>query len=171
MITAGRSRLLPVRRQKGRFPGLCRELGCHAPPVRQTTEHDLDVIAPLVAVLVMFKCRRAGLPAGDARLCFLVLPWFSQLGSVISSICQEPVACGKLPNSPPMVANLFRRHDEPDRPTLRIGEGVTRGKRWSGIFDRFAAPLSFGMGFMSGGGFQVLVGGIMGLSWRQQPMR
>ena len=44
-------------------------------------------------------------------------------------------------------------------------------ERWSGIFDRFAAPLSFGMGFMSGGGFQVLVGGIMGLSGRQQPMR
>ena len=82
------------------------------------------------------------------------------------------LACGRPPNStPPMVANLSRRHDEPDRPTLRIGEGVTRGKRWSGIFDRFAAPLSFGMGFMSGGGFQVLVGDIMGLSGCQQPMR
>lgn len=44
-------------------------------------------------------------------------------------------------------------------------------ERWSGIFDQFAAQLSFGMGFMSGGGFQVLVGGIIGLIWRQQPMR
>jgi hypothetical protein len=44
-------------------------------------------------------------------------------------------------------------------------------ERWSGIFDQFAAQLSFGMGFMSGSGFQVLVGGIIGLIWRQQPMR
>ena len=44
-------------------------------------------------------------------------------------------------------------------------------KRWSGFFDQFAASLSSGMGFMSGGGFQVQGGGIIGLSWRQQPMR
>ncbi len=44
-------------------------------------------------------------------------------------------------------------------------------ERWSGIFDQFAASLSSGMGFMSGGGFQVQGGGIIGLSWRQQPMR
>ncbi|WP_306752639.1 hypothetical protein [Paracoccus actinidiae] len=43
-----------------------------------------------------------------------------------------------------------------------------RAERWSGIFDQFAASLSSGMGFMSGSGFQVLVGGIIGLSWRQQ---
>ena len=44
-------------------------------------------------------------------------------------------------------------------------------QRWSGFFDQFAASLSSGMGFMSGGGFQVQGGGIIGLSWRQQPMR
>ena len=46
-----------------------------------------------------------------------------------------------------------------------------RIQRWSGIFDQFAALLSSGMGFMSGSGFQVLVGGIIGLSGRQQSMR
>ena len=46
-----------------------------------------------------------------------------------------------------------------------------RQQRWSGIFDQFAASLSSGMGFMSGSGFQVLVGGIIGLSGRQQSMR
>ena len=44
-------------------------------------------------------------------------------------------------------------------------------QRWSGIFDQFAASLSSGMGFMSGSGFQVLVGGIIGFSWGQHPMR
>ena len=44
-------------------------------------------------------------------------------------------------------------------------------QRWSGFFDQFAASLSSGMGFMSGSGFQVLVGGIIGLSGRQQSMR
>lgn len=44
-------------------------------------------------------------------------------------------------------------------------------ERWSGVFDQFAASLSYGMVFMSGSGFQVPVGGIIGLSWRQQPMR
>ena len=41
----------------------------------------------------------------------------------------------------------------------------------TGFFDRHAALLSFGMGFMSGSGFQVLTYGIIGFSWRQQPMR
>lgn len=44
-------------------------------------------------------------------------------------------------------------------------------ERWSGFFDQLAASLSFGMGFMSGSGFQVPVGGIIGLSGRQQAMR
>ncbi|WP_306752052.1 hypothetical protein [Paracoccus actinidiae] len=51
---------------------------------------------------------------------------------------------------------------------LRKNPDGRSGQRWSGIFDQFAASLSSGMGFMSGSGFQVLVGGIIGLSWRQQ---
>ena len=48
---------------------------------------------------------------------------------------------------------------------------VRRSERWSGVFDQFAASLSSGMGFMSGCGFQVLVGSIIGFSGRQQPLR
>lgn len=44
------------------------------------------------------------------------------------------------------------------------------GQRWSGNLDQFAAQLSSSMGFMSGCGFQVLIRGIIGLGWRQQPV-
>ena len=60
---------------------------------------------------------------------------------------------------------------EAEREIGTRGGTRTGPERWSGIFDQFAASLSSGMGFMSGGGFQVLIGGIIGFSGRQQPMR
>ena len=43
-------------------------------------------------------------------------------------------------------------------------------QRWSRIFDQFAAGLSYRMGFISGGGFQVRGPTIICLARRQQPM-
>ena len=43
-------------------------------------------------------------------------------------------------------------------------------KRWSCYFDQFPARLSYSMGFISGGGFQVLVSAIICLARRQQPV-
>lgn len=44
-------------------------------------------------------------------------------------------------------------------------------QRWFRFFDQFAAGLSYSMGFMSGGGFQVHGPAIIYLRRRQQPMR
>ena len=44
-------------------------------------------------------------------------------------------------------------------------------ERWSWIFDQFAAGLSYRIGFISGGGFQVRGPTIICLARRQQPMR
>jgi hypothetical protein len=51
-----------------------------------------------------------------------------------------------------------------------IWVACTPGQRWSWIFDQFAAGLSYSMGFMSGGGFQVRGPAIISLVRRQQPM-
>lgn len=76
-------------------------------------------------------------------------------------------ACGVL------VADLCQ-HDEAGLPFNRrcniavVGADDER----SGLYlDQFAALASFGMGFMSGGGFRVRVGRITGFSWHQQPVR
>ena len=45
------------------------------------------------------------------------------------------------------------------------------GERRSCVFDQYSAGVSYGMGFISGGGFQGLGRRIIGLAWRHQPMR
>lgn len=48
---------------------------------------------------------------------------------------------------------------------------LPRELRWSWFFDQLSAAISYGIGFMSGGGFQVRVLAIIGLRRGKRAMR
>ena len=65
---------------------------CHAPPILEPVEHDLDTVAAFMASLVVLKGFLALFPTWDAGSDLFVFQRFSELASVIASIFEQPFA-------------------------------------------------------------------------------
>lgn len=161
----GGGRVLPrLRTRSGSQPeqdrrgeGDCGEEGLRAPivsggdtpPVLQPAEHDLDAVAPLVASLVVSHGLLAGLPAWDADLHPLVFQCFSEPIGIVTPVRQQPVRfreAAQQRRRTGVVADWTGRQEEPDRPAVRIGDGVQLG-----VHAALGAPnLAFAPPFMDG---------------------
>jgi hypothetical protein len=66
-------------------------------PILEPSEYDLDAVAPFVASLVVFHLGLALLSTGDAGLYLFVFQRISEPVRVITTICNQPVGIGQLP--------------------------------------------------------------------------
>lgn len=100
------------------------------PPVFLSSEHELDPVRLAVAALVVFDELVASLPTGDTGRHLFVDKGFAQPIRRISPVPQEPVRGRKTAQQSPrprIIADLTGRHEEPDLPPTRIGDGMQLG--------------------------------------------
>ena len=69
---------------------------CHAAPVLQAAEHDLDAVTPLVPRLVVFDRQRSGFAARNTRFDALLLQRISEPVSVIAAVGEHPLGVGQI---------------------------------------------------------------------------
>ena len=101
--------------------------GRDRPPVLQAPEHDLDPFAFSVATLVVFDGFVTRLPPRNTRDDAPVWKDFADPNRIVSAIARKPVggwqAAFQSP-CPGVVAPFARGHEEPDRPSDRIRDGM-----------------------------------------------
>ena len=100
---------------------------CHAPPILETAEHDLDPVAPFVAALVLFYRRLALLSNGYAGAYPLVFRRFSEPVGVGSTIPEQPVHFWQAAQQRPctdVVADLTGGDEQVQRTSLAVADGV-----------------------------------------------
>ena len=104
--------------------------GRNPAPVLQTSEHDLDLVAAFVATLVVLDGLAARLPARNAGLYPLVFQCFSEPVGVISPVSEQPICLWQAAQQrrrAGVITDLACRHEEPDRATIGVGDGVQLG--------------------------------------------
>ena len=100
--------------------------GGNPSPVLQSSEHDLDP----VAALVVFDRFAARFPTWDARLYPFVFQRISEPIGVVTPIGQQPLGWWQTPQQSRrtgIIADLACGHEEADRATVAIGNGVQLG--------------------------------------------
>ena len=105
-----------ARRQIGRRSGTCRAC-CDAPPVFETTGHDLDLVAAFVSALVVFDGLVPGLSTQDARGNPLFVKGIAEPVGIVTAVAQQPVCFGQTIHQgcrSSVIADLPRRHEEAD---------------------------------------------------------
>ncbi len=107
------------------LPGIGRDPGCDAPPVRAAAEHDLDAITPSVSALVVFHDRLVRLPAMHADLYSLSANAFRSQSASWPRSTSSHSAFGRSPGSAAAgaVADLSGRDMDPHLAALRISDG------------------------------------------------
>src|SRR5690606_24191969 len=91
---------------------------------------DFDPVTAFVAALVVLDGIAARLPAGDAWLYPLVFQRFPEPVSVITAVGQQPVRLWQAAQQgrrAGVVTDLARGHEEADRASIGVGNGVQLG--------------------------------------------
>jgi len=125
MTVAARGPRMRGRRQEGLGASVI--AGCDPAPIFQATEHDLDPVAAAVAPLVVSDSFAARLPTGDAGAYPLVFQRISEPVCVVTPVCDHPLGTGQTAQKgggPGVIADLASGHEELQRPSLGVGDGV-----------------------------------------------
>lgn len=104
--------------------------GRDASPVLRPTEHDLDPVASLVSTPVVFNGDLAHLAVRYTGSYPLVLQGFSEPVGIVIPISEQPPRGGLVTQKgrrAGVVADLTRRHEEPDRAAACVGQSVQLG--------------------------------------------
>ncbi len=116
-----------MRWLRGKRWDTCREPFGHAPPVLESSEHDLDAVSTFVAALIVSNCLLAGFPARDAGAYALVFQRISEPIGIIAPIRQHPVClweAAQQSSGSAVVADWSGCDEQADRAALRIGNGM-----------------------------------------------
>lgn len=93
-------------------------------------EHDFDPVAAFVAALVVLDGFAARLPARDAELYPSVFQCISEPVGIIAPVGQQPLCLWQTTQQgscPGVIADLTCRHEDADRASIAVGDGLQLG--------------------------------------------
>jgi hypothetical protein len=104
--------------------------GGNPAPILQSSEHVLDAVAAFVTALVVFDWRGTRLPTRDAGLYPVVFQRISEPARIVAAVGKQPNCRWQAAQKScraSIVAHLAGSHEEANRPSLSIGDGIQFG--------------------------------------------